>query len=99
MLERKVRIREYDEQTAAVGDRVTYRDGTEGEVVYVGKSQLILEFEESLWVYQKGGWNKLWLMWNCIEVNGFLVPAPGRSSQKTWCISQTRGRWSLTTST
>ena len=44
--------------------------------MYVGKSQLIVEFEESLWIYAKSVWGKLWLMENCIEVNGFLVPAP-----------------------
>jgi len=76
MLERKVMLREYDGHTAAVGDRVANSNGVEGKVVYVGKSQLIVEFEESLWIYQKGGWDKLWLMENCIEVNGFLVPAP-----------------------
>ena len=76
MLERKVMPREYDGQTAAVGDRVARDGGTEGEVVYVGERQFVVEFEESLWVYTKGVWGKLWLMENYIEVNGFLVPAP-----------------------
>ena len=78
MLERKVMPREYDGHTAAVGDRVARvarDDGTEGEVVYVGESQFVVEFE-SLWVYKKGGWDKLWRMENYITVNGFLVPAP-----------------------
>ena len=68
--------REYDGHTAAVGDRVANNNGGVGEVVYVGKSQLIVEFEESLWTYAKGVWDKLWLMENYIIVNGFLVPAP-----------------------
>lgn len=76
MLERKVMPREYDGRTAAVGDRVANSNGGVGEVVYVGKSQLIVEFEESLWTYAKGVWGKLWLMENYIVVNGFLVPAP-----------------------
>lgn len=78
MLERKVMPREYDGHNAAVGDRVARvarADGTEGEVVYVGESQFVVEFE-SLWVYEKGGWDKLWQMENYITVNGFLVPAP-----------------------
>ena len=75
MLERKVMPRECDGQTAAVGDRVALSDGVEGEVVYVNESQLVVKFE-SLWVYTKGDWGLLWLMENCIEVNGFLVPAP-----------------------
>lgn len=76
MLERKVVRREYDGHTAVVGDRVTNSSGVEGEVVYVGKSQLIVEFEESLWFYAKSVWGKLWRMENCIIVNGFSVPAP-----------------------
>ena len=76
MLERKVMRREYDGHTAAVGDRVANSNGEVGEVVYVGKSQLIVEFEESLWTYTKGVWGQLWLGENYIEVNGFLVPAP-----------------------
>ena len=76
MLERKVMWREYDGHTAAVGDHVANSNGGVGEVVYVGKSQLIVEFEESLWTYTKGVWGKLWREENCIEVNGFLVPAP-----------------------
>ena len=76
MLERKVIPREYDGHTAVVGDRVARDDGTEGEVVYVGKSQLIVEIEESLWTYAKGDRDKLWRMENCVIVNGFLIPAP-----------------------
>ena len=76
MLERKVMPREYDGRTAAVGDRVANNNGGVGEVVYVGKSQLIVEFEESLWTYAKGVCGKLWLMENCVIVNGFLIPAP-----------------------
>ena len=76
MLERKVMLREYDGHTAVVGDRVANSNGEVGEVVYVGKSQFIVEFEESLWTYTKGGRDKLWLEENYIEVNGFLVPAP-----------------------
>ena len=76
MLERKVMPRGYDGHTAAVGDRVANSNGEVGEVVYVGKSQLIVEFEESLWTYTKGVWGQLWLGENYIEVNGFLVPAP-----------------------
>ena len=75
MLERKVIPREYDGQTAAVGDRVARDDGTEGEVVYVGERQFVVEFE-SLWVYAKGVRGKLWLIENCVIVNGFLIPAP-----------------------
>ena len=75
MLERKIMRQEYDGQTAVVGDRVARDDGTEGEVVYVGESQFVVEFE-SLWVYANGVWGKLWQMENYIEVNGFLVPAP-----------------------
>lgn len=78
MLEQNVRIREYDGRTAAVGDRVSRRDGVEGEVVYVGESQLLVEFEQSLWIYTKGDCGKLWLMENYIIVNGFLVPAPAK---------------------
>ena len=76
MLERKVMRREYDGRTAAVGDRVTHNDGVEGEVVYVGESQFVVEFEQNLWVYRKGDSNKLWVMESYIQVNGFLVPAP-----------------------
>lgn len=76
MLERKVMLREYDGHTAVVGDRVANSSGVEGEVVYVGKSQLIVELEESLWIYAKSVWGKLWLRENCIIVNGFSVPAP-----------------------
>ena len=81
MLERKVMPREYDGHTAAVGDRVARvarvarDDGTEGEVVYVGELQFVVEFE-SLWVYAKGVRGQLWLRENYIIVNGFLVPAP-----------------------
>lgn len=78
MLERKVMPREYDGHTAVVGDRVTRvaRDaGTEGEVVYVGESQFVVEFE-SLWIYAKSSSGCLWRMENYITVNGFLVPAP-----------------------
>ena len=75
MLERKMMRREYDGHTAAVGDRVARDDGTEGEVVYVGERQFVVEFE-SLWVYAKGVRGKLWLIENCVIVNGFLVPAP-----------------------
>ena len=76
MLERKVMPRGYDGHTAAVGDRVANSNGEVGEVVYVGKSQLIVEFEESLWTYTKSSSDKLWLEESYIEVNGFLVPAP-----------------------
>ena len=76
MLERKVMLREYDGHTAAVGDRVANSNGEVGEVVYVGKSQLIVEFEESLRTYAKSSSGKLWLRENYIIVNGFLVPAP-----------------------
>ena len=74
MLERKAMLRDYDGHTAAVGDSVARRDGV-GKVVYVGESQFVVEFE-SLWVYTKGVRGKLWLIENCIIVNGFLVPAP-----------------------
>ena len=76
MLERKVMLREYDGHTAAVGDSVANSNGEVGEVVYVGKSQLIVEFEESLRTYAKSSSGKLWLRENYIIVNGFLVPAP-----------------------
>ena len=69
-------LREYDGHTAAVGDRVANSNGGVGEVVYVGKSQLIVEFEESLRTYAKSSSDKLWLRENYIVVNGFLVPAP-----------------------
>lgn len=75
MLERKVMPREYDGHTAAVGDRVTSGDGTEGEVVYVGERQFVVEFE-SLLVYAKSSSGCLWRMENYVIVNGFLVPAP-----------------------
>lgn len=76
MLERKVMWREYDGRTAAVGDRVSHRDGPEGEVVYVGESQFVVEIEQNLWTYQKGDSGKLCVREGYIEVNGFLVPAP-----------------------
>lgn len=76
MLERKVMRREYDGRTAAVGDRVARRDGVEGEVVYVGENQFLVEIEKSLWIYKKGGSSKLCVMESYVEVNGFLVPAP-----------------------
>ncbi len=75
MLERKVMSREYDGHTAVVGDRVVAGDGTEGEVVYVGESQFVVEFE-SLWIYAKSSSGCLWRTENYITVNGFLVPAP-----------------------
>lgn len=76
MLERKVMLREYDGHTAVVGDRVANSSGAEGEVVYVGKSQLIVEFEESLWIYAKSVRDKLWSRESYPIVNGFPVPAP-----------------------
>ena len=76
MLERKVMLREYDGHTAAVGDRVANSNGGVGEVVYVGKSQLIVEIDKNLWTCTKSSSDKLWLRENCIIVNGFLVPAP-----------------------
>ena len=76
MLERKVMPREYGGHTAAVGDSVANSNGEVGEVVYVGESQFVVEFGQKLWVYRKGGSNKLWVMENYIEVNGFLAPAP-----------------------
>jgi hypothetical protein len=75
MLERKVMLREYDGHTAAVGDRVANSNGGVGEVVYVGESQFVVEFE-SLWIYAKSSSGRLWLRENYIIVNGFLVPAP-----------------------
>ena len=76
MLERKVMLRGYDGHTAAVGDRVANSNGGVGEVVYVGKSQLIVEIDKNLWTYTKSSSDKLWLRENYIIVNGFLVPAP-----------------------
>ena len=77
MLERKVMRRKYDGHTAAVGDRVARSDGVEGEVVYVGESQLVVvDFEQNLRVYRKGDSDKLWVIY--VEVNGFFVPAPAK---------------------
>ena len=68
--------REYGGHTAAVGDSVANSNGGVGEVVYVGKSQLIVEIDKNLWTYTKSSSDKLWLRENYIIVNGFLVPAP-----------------------
>lgn len=76
MLERKVMLREYDGQTAAVGDRVCPKDGAEGKVVYVGERQFAVEIDNHLRVYAKSSSGCLWLRENYTIVNGFLVPVP-----------------------
>ena len=76
MLERKMMRREYNGQTAAVGDRVFRRNGAEGEVVYVSEGQFVIESEGRLLVYRKDLRDRLWGVADYIQVNGFLVPAP-----------------------
>ena len=76
MLERKVMRREYNGQTAAVGDRVFRRNGMEGKVVYVSEGQFVIESEGRLLVYRKDLRGMLWRTADYIQVNGFLVPAP-----------------------
>ena len=76
MLERKMMRREYNGQTAAVGDRVFRRNGMEGEVVYVSEGQFVIESEGRLLVYRKDLRDRLWGVADYIHVNGFLVPAP-----------------------
>ena len=76
MLERKMMRREYNGQTAAVGDRVFRRNGMEGKVVYVSEGQFVIESEGRLLVYRKDLRDRLWGVADCIQVNGFLVPAP-----------------------
>ena len=68
--------REYEGQTAAVGDRVFRRNGAEGEVVYVSGDQFVIESEGRLLVYKKNLRDRLWQWGDHIHVNGFLVPAP-----------------------
>ena len=76
MLERKMMRREYDGQTAAVGDRVFRRNGMEGVVVYVSGDQFVIESEGRLLVYRKDLRDRLWGAADYIQVNGFLIPAP-----------------------
>ena len=76
MLERKIMRRDYDGQTAAVGDFVFRRNGAEGVVVYVSGDQFVIESEERLLVYKKNLRDRLWQWRDHIHVNGFLVPAP-----------------------
>ena len=76
MLERKIMQRDYDGQTAAVGDHVFRRNGAEGEVVYVSGDQFVIESEGRLLVYRKNLRDRLWQWRDHIHVNGFLVPAP-----------------------
>jgi len=76
MLERKMMRREYNGQTAAVGDRVFRRNGMEGKVVYVSEGQFVIESEGRLLVYRKDLRDRLWGAADYIHVNGFLVPAP-----------------------
>lgn len=83
MLERKIMLPEYNGQTAAVGDRVFNADNVEGEVVYVGERQFVVDLEQHLWVYAKSSSGRLWWMENYIIVNGFLVPAPAPAEQFT----------------
>ena len=76
MLERKMMRREYNGQTAAVGDRVFRRNGLEGKVVHVSEGQFVIESEGRLLVYRKDLRDRLWGVADYIQVNGFLVPAP-----------------------
>lgn len=76
MLERKMMRREYNGQTAVVGDRVFRRNGMEGKVVYVSEGQFVIESEGRLLVYRKDLRDRLWGAADYIQVNGFLIPAP-----------------------
>ena len=76
----------YDGMQAAIGDEVFHEgvpQGTvaQGTVVYVGKTEFMVEFQQLLhrkfiWVFHRADPSRLQQRDFRIRVNGFLVPAP-----------------------
>ena len=76
----------YDGMQAAIGDEVFHEgvlQGTvaQGTVVYVGKTEFVVEFQqllhrEFIWVFHRADPSRLQQRDFRIRVNGFLVPAP-----------------------
>ena len=71
----------YNGMQAAVGDEVFHEGVLQGTVVYVGKTEFVVEFQQLLhrefvWVFHKADPSRLQQRDSLIRVNGFLVPAP-----------------------